>query len=60
MHLRVIDDILFTWTDTETNLEKFLNELNTKHASIKFEYGISKERVNIIHHGLFWSQNHQN
>ena len=53
MHLRVIDDILFIWTDTETDLEKFLNELNTKHASIKFEYGISKERVTLFTMGFF-------
>ena len=45
IYLRFIDDIFFIWTDSKTDIEKFLNELNTKHPSIKFEYEISKERI---------------
>ena len=30
---------------SKTDLEKFSNELNTKHPSIKFKYEIWKERT---------------
>ena len=43
-YLRFIEDIFFIWTGSKTDLENFLNELNTKHPSIKFEYEILKER----------------
>ena len=46
MYLRFIDDIFFIWTGSKT--EKCLNELNTKHSSIKFEYEISKERTSFL------------
>ena len=45
IYLRFIDDIFFIWTGSKTDPEKFLNELNTKHPSIKFQYEISKERI---------------
>ena len=44
-HLRVIDDILFIWTGNKKDLIKFLNEPNTKHKSIKFEYQMSKTSI---------------
>ena len=31
--------------DSKADLEKFLNKLDTKHPSIKFENEISKERI---------------
>ena len=45
IYLRFIDDIFFISTGSKTDLEKFSNELNTKHRSIKLEYEISKERI---------------
>ena len=36
------------WTGSKTDLEKFLNELNGKHPSIKFEYEISKEGISFL------------
>ena len=45
IYIRVIDDKLFISTCSKVDLEKFLNELNTKHPSINFEYEISKERI---------------
>ena len=42
LYLRFIEDI---WTDSITDLEKNLNELNAKHPSIKFEYEILEERI---------------
>ena len=38
----------FIWTGSKTDLEKFLNALNTKHPSIKFKYEISKERISFL------------
>ena len=29
LYLRFIDDIVFTWTGSKADLEKFVNELNT-------------------------------
>ena len=40
IYLRFIDDIFLIWTGNKKDLVKFLNELNTKHKSIKFEYQI--------------------
>ena len=36
------------WTGSKSDLEKVLNELTTKHPSIKFEYEISKERISFL------------
>ena len=48
IYLRFIDDIFFMWTGSKSDLEKVLNELTTKHPSIKFEYEISKERISFL------------
>ena len=39
------DDIFFIRTGSKDQLITFLNELNTKHNSIKFEYMISKSSI---------------
>ena len=36
---------IFIWTGSKKDLMKFLNELHTKHESIKFEYQISKTSI---------------
>ena len=41
-YLRFIDNIFFIWTGSKDQLITFLNDLNTKHNSIKFEYKISQ------------------
>ena len=46
--LRFIDDIFFIWTGNKKDLMKFLNELNAKHESIKFEYQISKTSITFL------------
>ena len=48
IYLRFIDLIFFIWTGSKADLENFLNELNTKHQSIKFEYELSKERISFL------------
>ena len=40
---RFIDDLVFIRTGSKTDLGKLLNEVNTEHPSIKFEYEISIE-----------------
>ena len=53
MYLRFIDDIFFIWTGSKIDLEKFLNELNSKHSSIKFEYEILKERISFLNTKIY-------
>ena len=48
IYLRFIDDIFFMLTGSKTDLERFLNELNTKHPSVEFEYEILKERISFL------------
>ena len=38
LFLRYIDDIFRLWTKSEKQLKDFMNELNQKHPSIKFDY----------------------
>ena len=57
MFLRFIDDIFFIWTGNKTNLEKLLNELNTKHPSVKFEYEIAKERISFLDTEIYIKNN---
>ena len=57
IHFRFIGDIFFIWTVSKTNLEICLNELNAKHASIKFEYEISKERISFLDTEMYIKNN---
>ena len=47
-YLRFIDVIFFIWTDGKDQLITFLNELNTKHNCIKFEYVISQSSIRFL------------
>ena len=44
-YFRFLDDILFIWTGSKDQLITFLNDLNTKHNSVKFEYKISQSKI---------------
>ena len=44
-YLEFIDDIFFIWTGSKDQLITFLNNLNTKHNSIKFEWKISQSSL---------------
>ena len=48
IYLRFIDDIFFIWPGNKKDLMKFLNELNTKEESSKFEYQISKTSITFL------------
>lgn len=45
---RLIDDIFMIWTSTEQELNKFVNNLNTKHESIKFDHNFSKSEISFL------------
>lgn len=48
LYVRYIDDLLLVWKDSEEELLKFLEELNKKHPTIKFDYEFSREKVNFL------------
>ena len=48
LYLRFIDDIFMIWTKSEKDLIEFLNELNTKHTSIKFEFKYSRQQIEFL------------
>ena len=45
---RNIDDIFFVWECGEKSLEKFLDQLNTFHPTIKFTAEYSEEAINFL------------
>ena len=45
IYLRFIDGIFFIMTGSKKDLMKFLNELNAKQGSIKFEYRYQKQAL---------------
>ena len=48
LYVRFIDDILFLWKDTEENLLKFFDEINSVHPSIKFDFNYSRTSINFL------------
>ena len=46
--LRLIDDLFMMWTGTEEELLKFINELNQKHKTIKFDFKYSKTKIEFL------------
>ena len=60
IYLRFIDNIFFIWTSNKSDLENFLNKLNAKHLSIKFEYEISKERISFLDTEIYIKNNKLN
>ena len=57
IYLRFIDSRFFIWTSSETDLENFLSELNTKHLSIKFEYEKPKEKTSFLDIEIYIKKN---
>ena len=50
-------DNIFLYGKAVTDAENFLNKLNTKHPSIKFEYEISKERISFLDTEIYIKNN---
>ena len=47
-YLRFIDDVFMVWTRSENKLTSFINEINKKHHSIKFDFKFSKEKIEFL------------
>ena len=45
---RFIDDIIFIWTDTEENLDKFWEDLNKFYTNLRFTNEKSREKINFL------------
>ena len=43
--LRFIEDIFMAWTKSQNKLKSFINEINKKSYSIKFDLKFSKEKI---------------
>lgn len=52
VYLRFINDIFFIWTGNKKDLMKFLNELNSKDESFKFEHRISKTNLTLLDNAI--------
>ena len=59
LYLRFIDDIFMIWTKSEKDLIEFLNELNTKHTSIKFEFKYSRQQIEFLDTLLYIDNNNK-
>ena len=59
LHLRFTDDIFMIWTKSEKDLIEFLNELNTKHTSIKFEFKYSRQQIEFLDTLVYTDNNHK-
>ncbi len=55
---RYIDDVLCVWPDTEQELEKFMNYLNSSHDTIKFTYEHSKDSIDFLDVTLYKGNRH--
>ena len=45
IYLCYIDDIFMVWIKSESELRQFMNEINQKHQSIKYDFKFSKESI---------------
>ena len=48
LYLRYIDDIFMIWTGTKQELLIFLENLSSKHKTIKFEHNISHSKISFL------------
>ena len=48
LYLRYIDDVFMVWTGTKQKLLIFLEKLNSKHKTIKFEHNISHSNISFL------------
>ena len=45
IYLLYIEDIFMVWIKSERELGHFMNEINQKHQSIKFDFKFRKENI---------------
>ena len=48
IYLRYIEDFFMVWIKSESELRHFLNEINQKHQSVKFDFKFSKESIEFL------------
>ena len=48
LFLSYIDDIFMVWAKSEKELKDFMNELNQKHPSIKFDYKFDCKQTELL------------
>ena len=41
-------EIFYIWTDTEENLDKFLEDLDKRYPNLRFTYEKSREKINFL------------
>ena len=46
--LRYIDDIFMVWNKSEKHLKGFMNKLNQKHHSVKFDYKSDCKQIEFL------------
>ena len=57
IYLRYVDDIFMVWIKSESELRKFMNEINQKHQSIKFDLKFSKENIELLDTSVYIDSN---
>ena len=59
LFLRYIDNIFMIWNGTTKELISFIDELNKKHRTIKFDYKISTKRTEFLDTMVYRDQQHK-
>ena len=57
LYLRYIDDIFMIWTGTKQELLIFLEKLNSKHKTIKFEHNVSNSNISFLNTLIYKDKN---
>ena len=48
LYLRYVDDIFFTWTVSENELQQLTSKINEIHPSIKLDFNYSKTQIRFL------------
>ena len=59
LFLRYIDDIFMIWNGTTEGIILFMDELNKKHKTIKFDYKISTKQIEFLDTVVYRYQQHK-
>ena len=57
LYLRYIDDIFMLWKGSKEQLDNFINAINEKHPTIKFDFEISQQQVNFLDTTVYIEEN---
>ena len=59
IYLHYIDNIFMVWIKSKSKLRKFMNEINQKHQSIKFDFKFSKENIEFLNTLVYIDSNNR-